>query len=123
MAKKKQPKQSNPPTKQHSKPKNLKQIKVSASSEYRGPIPPPEILYQYNEYLPGSADRILTMAEKQSIHRQELEKVAIKSGARDSLLGLIFGYLIGTTGILGSVYCIVICHVRPADLFPLAIAF
>ena len=43
-------------------------------SEFSGPIPPPNIIKGYEEVLPGSADRILAMAEKQSNHRQEMEK-------------------------------------------------
>ena len=34
-------------------------------SEFSGPIPPPSIIKGYEEILPGSADRILAMAEKQ----------------------------------------------------------
>ena len=43
-------------------------------SEFRGPIPPPEIISGYEAIIPGAADRILAMAEKQSQHRQEMEK-------------------------------------------------
>ena len=39
-----------------------------------GPIPPPSMMEQYEGTLPGSADRILKMAENQSEHRQSLEK-------------------------------------------------
>jgi uncharacterized membrane protein len=31
---------------------------------HRGPIPDPETLKKYNEVLPGAADRIFAMAEK-----------------------------------------------------------
>lgn len=46
------------------------------------------------------------MAENQAKHRQDLERITVKSGARDSLFGLISGLIIGVLGILGSVYCI-----------------
>lgn len=41
-------------------------LKVSATTytEISGPIPPPQILQQYNNTVPGAAERILTMAEK-----------------------------------------------------------
>ena len=38
-----------------------------------GPLPPPEMLAQYEEILPGAAERILSMAERQAEHRQKLE--------------------------------------------------
>jgi uncharacterized membrane protein len=38
-----------------------------------GPLPPPQQLMGYEQALPGSAERIMKMAEKQAEHRQELE--------------------------------------------------
>jgi uncharacterized membrane protein len=51
----------------------------SISRTFVGPFPPPEMMSEYNKIVPGSADRILKMAEAQSNHRQELEKAIIKS--------------------------------------------
>jgi len=45
-----------------------------SKEEFAGPIPPPSMMKQYEETLPGSADRILKMAENQSEHRQWMEK-------------------------------------------------
>ncbi len=39
-----------------------------------GPLPPPEMLAQYEEILPGAAERILSMAERQAEHRQKMER-------------------------------------------------
>ena len=39
-----------------------------------GPLPPPEMLAQYEEILPGAAERILSMAERQAEHRQKMEQ-------------------------------------------------
>ncbi len=41
----------------------LQSISISAERSFSGPIPPPWLLSQYEEILPGSADRIMTMAE------------------------------------------------------------
>ena len=38
-------------------------------TQYSGPIPPPEIFRGYEEVLPGSAERILKMTERQLEHR------------------------------------------------------
>lgn len=67
-------------------------VKVVArviASEFSGPIPPPNIIEGYEKVLPGSADRILKMAEEQSEHRQEMEKIAVNAESRDSLLGIV----------------------------------
>ena len=58
------------------------------SVEYSGPLPTPSMLAGYNDVLPGAADRIMTMAEKQAAHRQEKEIIKVRTEARDSLLGI-----------------------------------
>ena len=81
---------------------------VTSTSIFSGPIPPPEIMRQYNQIIPGSAERILKMAEKEQDHRHEIEDRLIKSEILNTRLGLIFGFIIGITGIIcGS---IVIMH-------------
>lgn len=51
--------------------------------EYSGPLPPPGAMQGYEDVLPGSADRILTMAE---LRQRQL--------ARYETLGLVFGFLV-----------------------------
>ena len=63
--------------------------------EFSGPLPHPGILAKYNEIVPGSADRIIKMAEDQSAHRRDLERKVIQSDIINSRLGLIFGLVIG----------------------------
>ena len=77
-------------------------------SEFSGPIPPPSIIKGYEEVLPGSADRILTMAEKQSNHRQEMEKRIIRTESRDSLLGILFAFMLGGGRIIAAVIMVIL---------------
>ena len=42
----------------------------STTMSYQGPLPPPEDLEQYNQTLPGAAERILSMAEKEQQIRE-----------------------------------------------------
>ena len=58
---------------------------------FSGPLPPPGTLAEYNEVLPGAADRILTMAESQSDHRQGLEKYVVIGDSRRSSWGIVAG--------------------------------
>jgi uncharacterized membrane protein len=55
---------------------------------FSGPIPPPDLLDRYNQMIPGGADRILKMAEKQSAHRQYIEKWAVIGGTILSYFGV-----------------------------------
>jgi len=58
---------------------------------FSGPLPPPEVLREYNAIMPGLADRIVTMAETQSRHRMALEKNAIESDVSRANKGLWAG--------------------------------
>jgi uncharacterized membrane protein len=64
------------------------------SEFFSGPLPHPAIFEQYEKVLEGSANRILTMAEKQSSHRQNIEQKIIKSSTRNETIGMIFSFII-----------------------------
>ena len=64
---------------------------IQASFLHVGPIPPPEVLAQYEEVLPGLADRIMVEAERQTAHRQAAEMTVIRNDARQSVFGLAAG--------------------------------
>ena len=87
---------------QSAQTKQVARTHVRAIS-YHSPIPPPEILKNYDMVVPGAADRILLMAERQSAHRQDLEKRVIISDIKDARLGLWLGFLIGMAAIIGGV--------------------
>jgi uncharacterized membrane protein len=67
-----------------------------------GPLPPPEILKQYDIALPGGAERIMALAERQSAHRQELEKKVVDSNCRNERLGTILGFILVMTALGGG---------------------
>jgi uncharacterized membrane protein len=54
---------------------------------FTGPIPPPEVLGGYEAVLPGTANRIVSMAERQSEHRQDLERRVVGANIRHEELG------------------------------------
>lgn len=71
---------------------------------YSGIIPHPSIIAGYEDILPGSADRILSMAEKEGEHRRSLEKKITEDDGNRAYLGLMAGFLIAVTGLGGSIY-------------------
>lgn len=80
-------------------PESKKNDEVKAAimmlqEEYSGPIPHPSAMREYEAILPGSADRILVMAEKQQEHRMEMEKKAISAQLSHNKRGQIFGFVI-----------------------------
>lgn len=76
-------------------------------SEFHGPIPPPNIIKGYEEVVPGAADRIITMAENQAKHRQTMEATMIKAESRDSLLGVLFAFILGVGCLVASAIIVV----------------
>ncbi len=72
---------------------------------FSGPLPAPADLQRFEQILPGAAERIMCMAEKQAEHRQSLELRVIQSGVKKSEQGLIFGLIIGMTAIITGGIC------------------
>ena len=68
-------------------------LTIMRSETYSGPIPPPEALARYEEIQPGTADRILKMAEKQQEHRMDLESKVIGGQVIQSKRGQAFGFV------------------------------
>jgi len=66
---------------------------------YSGPLPPPEDFKKYEEVLPTAAERILSMTERQSAHRQSIEKIIFPAEIKKSYLGMILGFIMGMTAI------------------------
>lgn len=77
-------------------------IGQSTTVRFSGPLPHPDNLSQYEKILPGSADRIIKMAEKQSEHRIEIEKSVINSNVKKSEKGLLYGLIIGVSAITSA---------------------
>lgn len=89
--------------------------KVEKYLEYSSPIPPPEVFLGYEDVLPGSADRILKMVEKQMEHRLaaetkqlehriKTESKLVDSETKLNYLGLFSGFIIAILGLSGAVY-------------------
>lgn len=76
----------------------------------QGPIPSPEDLRQYEQVLPGLADRIVKMAESQISHQQRVEKENFEFGARRSLAGLLAGFLISVLFLCAAVWLVLADH-------------
>lgn len=82
----------------------VKEVVIKAmKEEFSGPIPHPDTIQKYEEILPGAADRIISMAERQASHRQAMERKMIEAESRDGLLGVVFAFLLGMGCIVAAV--------------------
>lgn len=73
---------------------------------HQGPIPPPSILAAYDKIVPGSAERILAMAEKQALHRQGIETKLVDIETKLESRGQIFGFTLGFICVTGGIILI-----------------
>lgn len=89
---------------------------------YQGPLPAPHDLFQYDQLLPGSADRIIAMAEREQAHRMNIEdqrcradirhRDEVVSGQRfnargvfiSDIFGQAAGAVVGLACVAGAVY-------------------
>jgi len=77
---------------------------------HQGPVPPAASLAQYDEVVPGAAERIIAMAEQEAVHRQLMEKKVIESDILNSRKGLNYGIIIGLTAVIGGCACVMTGH-------------
>lgn len=68
---------------------------------FSGPIPPPQFLERYEKILPGSADRIVTMAENEQKNAKEVGHLVL-SNDRFRIGGSI---LVSLALIAGACFC------------------
>ena len=82
--------------------------------EFSGPLPPPQILDGYERACPGTANRIIEMAEAQSAHRRLMEQRALE-GQIDAMRhqfaearrGQVCACLVALAFVACGTYCIV----------------
>ena len=81
--------------------------------QFSGPIPPPQVFVAYEKILPGAADRILKMAERQAAHRQSLERFAIIGDLGKEAMGTVLAYIAFGGSMVGAV--ILLLHDKPIE--------
>jgi uncharacterized membrane protein len=82
------------------------QMALQQTTHYSGVLPPPEALQKYEHLLKGTAERLLTLAEKEAEHRRELTAQGMKRYYFSYNLGQIFGFTISLSFIVSATICI-----------------
>ena len=68
----------------------MKQTSRRAVVSYAGPLPIASQFAALEKAVPGTGDRLVTMAEKDQDHLHELEKLALRGDQLRATLGLCF---------------------------------
>lgn len=79
--------------------------RVVTQAQFSGPLPLPALFKQYDEILPGAAERIMSMTEREQAHRHTWETNALDSEINYGRLGLKLGAIALFLDILGVVAC------------------
>ena len=73
------------------------------SISFRGPLPPPALLKDYDKVKPGLADTIVEMATGEQDHRHRWESSSLEAHLADRRLGLWLGFAITVIGAVAAV--------------------
>ena len=79
---------------------------TTVGASFSGPLPPPSLLAKYNEAVPNGAERVMAIAERQSTHREHLEKCVVEGNVQAQKLGSVFGFIVAMTAVVGGIYLI-----------------
>ncbi|HOO50495.1 MAG TPA: DUF2335 domain-containing protein [Alphaproteobacteria bacterium] len=74
------------------------------SVSYEGPLPPAVEMEKYNRILPGAAERVFAMAEKDGDHRRSIEKDLVSKRFRADILGMCFAFSLAFICIIAAMY-------------------
>lgn len=79
-------------------------------TRFQGPIPMPEILAAYDALLPGSADRLIAMAEAEQRHRFAMERVEVEAPFIAARWGQVLGFSIAGVVVVCSLIMVLNGH-------------
>lgn len=94
-------------------------LQVEQVEQYSGPIPHPSIVERYERTLPGSADRILSMAEEQQIANIEYERQDQQIRVRidmAAIQGIVWNVRLGMFLVVGLALAIVLIGMRIMEM-------
>lgn len=77
---------------------------------YSGPVPPPDMLRDYDAIEPGRGARLMNLIEDQARHRMFLEKKVISADVWRSWAGLACGFVIALAFLGAGVHVIGLGH-------------
>ena len=76
----------------------VRAVNTTTMMQFQGPVPPPELLAQYEKIVPGTADRLIklterqvTLQENQQAHRIAMESIIIPRQQTQSERGQHYG--------------------------------
>jgi uncharacterized membrane protein len=87
-------------------PREAQQLvqQTTLAASFSGPLPPPSTLERYEQVVPGAAERLITMAERNQSHRHALETAAVHHEIQIANRGQISAALVALASIGAGTY-------------------
>ncbi|WP_323862883.1 DUF2335 domain-containing protein [Xenorhabdus szentirmaii] len=73
-------------------------------STFQGPFPPPKLLKEYENTLPGAAERVFALTEKEQNHRHEIDDKVVNGGISKDKRGQWMGFGLALLILCGAFY-------------------
>ena len=89
---------------------------LAVTRSFEGPLPPPNILAGYEDVLPGSAERILLMAEQESAARRVLVASLVSADVSRARWGLWLGAFVAIVAIVAATVMALAGHAWPGTV-------
>ena len=83
---------------------------LTVTTRIESVLPPASELERYEALNPGVTDRFITAFEKQVDHRIDIEKRAIRWDIVRSFVGIVLGFIVAMTIVIGSFLLILDGH-------------
>lgn len=71
---------------------------------YQGPFPPPEVIERYEQLMPGTFNRIVSMAEENQRAQIDLNQQGLDATKDDMRRGQFLGFTVAMAGVAGAIF-------------------
>lgn len=92
-------------------------VSLVTEERFSGPIPHPRHMREYEDICPGSADRLIMMAEQSLAHAQEIQRSALDGDIHDTKAGRIYGLVALIALIVAATFAMYTDHEVAAAAF------
>ncbi|EAQ4377968.1 DUF2335 domain-containing protein [Salmonella enterica] len=75
-------------------------VQAIVLKHFQGPVPPPAMLKEYNDVIPGLANRLIELTEKEQSHRHSIESDNVKISKRGQIMSFFVVLIIIFAAIL-----------------------
>lgn len=92
-------------------------------AQFSGPLPPPELFNAYEQILPGCADRIVKLAEREQKQQHGIQNQVVAANVNAEKLGMLLGFSFQVAVIAGLFIIAAVLLLKGKDITGLVALF